>query len=42
MVAIELWEKYATDEEIYACIEDAYFSTPVIEQILMMVGAWLM
>ncbi len=27
-------EKYATDEEIYACIEDAYFSTPVIEQIL--------
>lgn len=35
-------EKYATDEEIYACIEDAYFSTPVIEQILMMVGAWLM
>ena len=27
-------EKYATDEAIYACIEDAYFSTPVIEQIL--------
>ena len=27
-------EKYATDEEIYACIEDAYFSTPVLEQIL--------
>ena len=27
-------EKYCTDEEIYRCIEDAYFSTPVIEQIL--------
>ena len=27
-------EKYCTDEEIYSCIEDAYFSTPVIEQIL--------
>lgn len=27
-------EKYATDDEIYECIEDAYFSTPVIEKIL--------
>ena len=35
-------EKYCTDEEIYRCIEDAYFSTPVIEQILMMVDVWLM
>lgn len=27
-------EKYGTDEDIYGCIEDGYFSTPVIEQIL--------
>lgn len=27
-------EEYGTDAEIYACIEDGYFSTPVIEKIL--------
>ena len=29
-----LFEEYGTDAEIYACIEDGYFSTPVIEKIL--------
>lgn len=29
-----LFEGYGTDAEIYACIEDGYFSTPVIEKIL--------
>lgn len=29
-----LFEEYGSDAEIYACIEDGYFSTPVIEKIL--------
>ena len=29
-----LFEEYGSDAEIYGCIEDGYFSTPVIEKIL--------